>query len=90
MTEIAERAGQMTLLTRGMTVTELLERWLEYPTPLREPGTTRRYRHHSKAITAAVGSVQVSKLNAQQLERAYRTWLGQGQAARRCGNGTPS
>ncbi len=65
-----------------MTVTELLDRWLEYLTPLREPGTIRGYRQHSKAITVAVGSVQVSKLNAQQLDRAYRTWLGQGRAAR--------
>jgi integrase len=80
--EVAERAGQMTPLTRGMTVSELLERWLEYLTPLREPGTIRGYRQHSKAITAAIGSVQVSKLNAQQLDRAYRTWLGQGRAAR--------
>ena len=84
VTEVAERAGQMTMtpLTRGMTVTELLERWLEYLTPFREPGTIRGYRQHSKAITAAFGSVQVSKLNAQQMDRACRTWLGQGRAAR--------
>ena len=72
----------MTPLPRGMTVTELLDRWLEYLTPLREPGTIRGYRQHAKAITAAFGSVQVSKLSAQQLDRAYRTWLGQGRAAR--------
>ena len=42
--EVAERAGQAKPLSRGMTVTELLDRWLEYLTPLREPGTIRGYR----------------------------------------------
>jgi uncharacterized protein YmfQ (DUF2313 family) len=41
VTEVAERAGEVTQLPRGMTVTELLERWLEYLTALREPGTIR-------------------------------------------------
>jgi integrase len=82
VTEVAERGEQVAPLRRVTTVTELLDRWLEYLTPLREPGTIRGYRQHAKAIEAAFGSVPVSKLSAQHLNRAYRTWLGQGRAPR--------
>jgi integrase len=80
--QVAERGEQVAPLRRGTTLTELLDRWLEYLTPLREPGTIRGYRQHAKAIEAAFGSVPVSKLSAQHLDRAYRTWLGQGSAPR--------
>ncbi len=83
VTEAAERGGTTAPLSHGLTVTELLDRWLEYLAPLREPGTIRGYRQHAKAIKAAFGSVQVSKLSAQHLDRAYRTWLGEGRAAPR-------
>lgn len=83
VTEASERSGQPGgPIPRGVTVAELLERWLDYLTPLWEPGTIRGYRQHAKAITAAFGSVQVSKLSAQQLDRAYWSWVGQGRAAR--------
>lgn len=55
--EATERAGpQGAPVPRGFTVSELLDRWLEYLTPLREPGTIRGYQQHAKAIKAAVGS----------------------------------
>ena len=82
VTEVAERGEQAVPLSRALTVTDLLDRWLEYLTPRREPGTIRGYRQHAKAIKAAFGSVPVSKLSAQHLDRAYREWLGQGRAAR--------
>jgi hypothetical protein len=39
VTEVAERAGEVTQLPRGMTITYLLERWLEY---LTTPGRAAR------------------------------------------------
>ena len=45
--EVAERAGEATQVPGGMTVSEMLEQWLEYLTPLREPGTIRGYRQHA-------------------------------------------
>jgi integrase len=80
--EVAERGEQAVPFSRALTVSDLLDRWLEYLTPLREPGTIRGYRQHAKAIKGAFGSVPVSKLNAQHLDRAYRAWVGQGRAAR--------
>lgn len=72
-----------------MTVAQLLDRWLEYLTPLREAGTIRGYRNHSKAIRATLGSVPVPRLTAQHLDRAYRQWLAEGRAAERSGSATP-
>jgi hypothetical protein len=51
---------------------------LPYVSPGQSAGTAR----HAKAIEAAFGSVPVSKLSAQHLDRAYQAWLGQGRAAR--------
>ncbi|HTW09419.1 MAG TPA: hypothetical protein VME46_18075 [Acidimicrobiales bacterium] len=65
-----------------MSVTQLLDRWLDYLTPLREAGTIRGYRNHSKAIKTALGNVPMPRLTAQHLDRAYRAWLAEGRAAR--------
>jgi hypothetical protein len=87
VTEVVERAGEATQ-ARCMTVTGMLEQWLEYLTPLREPGTIRGYRQHAKAITAAFGSVQVSKVERPAVGPCLPTWLGQGQ--RRPDRGAPA
>jgi integrase len=63
------------------TLADLLERWLEHITPLRQPGTIRGYESHLRRITPVLGPIRLSKLTAQDLDRAYRTWLGQGLSA---------
>ncbi len=65
-------------LSGTTTVSELIDRWLDYLTPLREPNTIRGYRNHARAVKQAVGSIPVAKLSAQQLDRTYRGWLGDG------------
>jgi integrase len=62
----------------GTTVGELLDRWLEFVTPNREPGTVRGYATVVRRIKSVLGHVKVSKLTPQQLDRAYRDWLAGG------------
>lgn len=63
-----------------VTVAELLERWLEHITPLREPGTVRGHRTCAQAVIAELGRVRLTKLGAQELDRAYARWLATGLA----------
>jgi integrase len=71
VTEIGDRGAP---ITGGSTVGELLDRWLEHIRPQREPGTIRGYLSTIKRIKPVLGDVQVSKLTAQHLDRAYRKW----------------
>lgn len=64
----------------SVTVAELLERWLEHVTPLRQPGTVRGHRTCIKAVIAELGSLRLNKLTAQDLDRAYGRWLAAGLA----------
>jgi Phage integrase, N-terminal SAM-like domain len=59
-------------LLRSTTLGEFLERWLHHITPTRSPTTVRGYRFKVKRITVKLGDVQIDKLTAQHLDRAYR------------------
>ena len=64
---------------RSMTVTALLERWLDHITPTRRPSTIDRYRRKiDKAINPALGIVRLDRLTAEHLDRQYRAWLDGG------------
>ncbi|HEY2303643.1 MAG TPA: site-specific integrase [Acidimicrobiales bacterium] len=63
------------------TLGDLLDGWLEHITPLRQPGTIRGYQSHLTRIKPLLGPIRLSKLTAQDLDRAYRSWLGQGLSA---------
>jgi hypothetical protein len=51
------------------------------PAPLRRSGTIRGYESHLKRITPLLGPIRLRKLTAQDLDRAYRSWLGEGLSA---------
>lgn len=67
-----------TPLSPTTTVTELLDKYVEYQTPLLSPTTIRGYKTHAKRIKDVLGSLKVGKLTAQELDRAYRGWLAEG------------
>ncbi|HTT88936.1 MAG TPA: tyrosine-type recombinase/integrase [Acidimicrobiales bacterium] len=67
-------------LKGAVTVAELLERWLDHITPQRQPGTVRGHRTCTHAVIAEIGHVRLSKLTAQELDRAYARWLAAGLA----------
>lgn len=73
------RSGEVALPS-DMTVGELLDRWLDHITPLREPGTIRGYRTHIKAIKEQIGKVKLTKLTALHVDSAYRSWSTAGLA----------
>ncbi len=75
VTEVADRGAPV---TSDVTVGELLDRWIEFVTPLREPGTVRGYKSHIVRAKAEIGRVKLTKLTAQHLDRAYSAWLAEG------------
>jgi integrase len=59
VTEVADRGEPV---TSDVTVAELLDRWIEFVTPLREPGTVRGYKSHVQRAKATLGHVKLTKL----------------------------
>jgi integrase len=78
---VAEVEAKGVPLSGDVTVAELLDRWLEHIGPQREPGTIRGYQSTARRVKAVLGTVKVSKLTAQHLDRAYRDWQAQGLSA---------
>ncbi len=66
------------LSTDASTVEEYLDRWLDHVAVSKSPTTVRGYRGKIKRIDVKLGQVQLSKLTAQHLDRAYRQWLDEG------------
>ncbi len=66
------------LTTDASTVEEYLDRWLDRVAVSKSPTTVRGYRGKIKRIDTRLGHVQLSKLTAQHLVRAYRQWLDEG------------
>ena len=66
------------LATDASTVEEYLVRWLDHVAVSKSPTTVRGYRGKIKRIDNRLGHVQLSKLTAQHLDRAYRQWLDEG------------
>ncbi|MDQ6836864.1 MAG: site-specific integrase [Actinomycetota bacterium] len=60
------------------TVSELLDRWLDHIASSRSPTTVRGYRGKIRRIDDKLGSVRLSRLTAQHLDRAYLDWLDEG------------
>ena len=61
-----------------VTLEVYLKRWLEHLEPHREAQTIRGYRFKVRKIDAKLGRVQVGRLSAQMLDRAYREWQLEG------------
>lgn len=59
---------------------EFLDSWLEFIEPNRSPTTVRGYRDKVRRWKAVLGNKKVSKLTAQDLDRAYARWLEEGAA----------
>lgn len=64
--------------TDRSTVAAYLDRWLDHVTPTKSPTTIRNYRGKIKRVDEKLGSLQLSKLTAQHLDRTYRQWLDEG------------
>jgi integrase len=60
------------------TLSAFLNQWINYITPTRSPTTVRGYRDKARRIESKLGKIQLAKLNAHTLDRAYREWLGEG------------
>ena len=75
VTEVADKGAPV---TSGITVGELLDKWIDFVTPQREPGTIRGYTSHAQRAKASLGHLKLTKLSAQHLDRAYAAWLAQG------------
>ena len=68
-----------TVATSGdQTLGEFLNDWLDHIMPTRSPTTVRGYRFKIDRISAKLGRVRLDRLTAQQLDRSYREWLGEG------------
>ncbi len=78
VTEVEEKGAS---LSGTATVGEMLDRWLEYVTPLRQPTTIQGYVVNVRRLKATLGTVRLSKLTAQHLDKTYRAWLGRGLSA---------
>jgi integrase len=76
-TEVA--AGQVPM-GADQTLSDFLDSWLAFVEPLRSPTTVRGYRDKVRRWKAALGARKVSKLTAQDLDRTYARWLGEGAA----------
>jgi hypothetical protein len=59
-------------------VAEYLERGLDHVAVSKSPTTGRGYRGKIKRIDTKLGTIQLSKLAAQHLDRSYRQWLDGG------------
>lgn len=66
------------ILGADTTLDALLDRWLEHLAPLRSPTTIRGYGDKLKRVRRDLGSIKLTKLTAQHLDRAYRAWLTEG------------
>jgi integrase len=67
-------------LAADQTVAEFLDAWLAFVEPQRSPTTVRGYRDKVRRWKLALGTVRVSKLTAQELDRTYARWLDEGAA----------
>jgi integrase len=78
LAEFVRDVTRGTLTTDASTVEDYLERWLDHVSVSKSPTTVRGYRGKLKRIDTKLGHVQLSKLTAQHLDRAYRQWLDEG------------
>jgi integrase len=78
LAEFVRDVTRGTLTTDASTVEDYLERWLDHVAVSKSPTTVRGYRGKIKRIDSKLGQIQLSKLTAQHLDRAYRQWLDEG------------
>jgi integrase len=64
----------------NQTLAEFLDAWLAFIEPQRSPTTMRGYRDKVRRWKAALGSMRVRRLTAQDLDRTYARWLADGAA----------
>lgn len=77
-TFVTEVESGTAALDAKTTVEAFLDRWLDHIRVHRSPTTVRGYEDKLKRVRRDLGSVKVGKLTAQQLDRAYQQWLGEG------------
>jgi hypothetical protein len=63
-----------------MTLSLVLEKWLDSRKPRLAPGTTDRYRVAIKHIDAVIGSIKVARLRPHHIEDFYADLCADGQS----------
>lgn len=77
----AEIAADPPASSSRMTFGDLLTRWLaDRATRGREPETLRNYRQHAGRLTAALGTIPLAKLSADDLDGFYQTLAAAGRS----------
>ena len=63
----------------NITVSTLLDQWLEYASPNLKPATIKRYREVIRShIRPSLGGAKLATLTAYQAQQQYSKWLSQG------------
>lgn len=78
LAELVGDLGRGVVALDTSTLAEYLDRWLDHIASTKSPTTIRGYRGSIKRIDDKLGSLRLSKLTAQHLDRAYREWLDEG------------
>lgn len=80
-TFVAEVEGGNAPMSGKLTVGDYLDRWLEHVRPTREPGTIRSYEGRAKRLKHELGSLRLSRLTAQRVDRLYADLMANGMSA---------
>lgn len=75
---VAEVEAGTAPMTGKLTLGEYLDRWMEHVRPTRQPGTVRGYEARVRRIKASIGSIRLSRLTAQHVDRFYAELLAGG------------
>jgi integrase len=64
---------------QNITVSTLLDQWLEFASPNLKPSSIKRYKETIRIyVKPALGSYKLSSLTAYQVQQQYSKWLNQG------------
>jgi integrase len=76
---VADVERKQAATNHGVSVGDLLTRWLADIAPTRSPGTMREHRRSvERNILPAIGSVRLDRLTARHLDDLYRSLLARG------------
>jgi integrase len=75
-----ERDRSASAITEPMTVSQVLDSWLQAKSPRLSPATVDRYRVAIKLVTPVIGSMRVARLRPHHIDDLYSGLLAAGQS----------
>lgn len=76
---VTEVDSDQVAVSASMSLADFLDRWVEHvAASTRSPTTVQGYRYKVKNVVAKLGKVKLSKLTAEQLDKAYAELLNEG------------